>query len=120
MTGEMRIAAKGTNLPDKNRTPTTSSVALTKFNKYPEAAIPSLNVFISPVNSGFGNKSAKYATEPKINKAPINVRTITTAIFMLTSNEFYFYCILFLLFFLQYDLIFVTPCFRMFTPYKLF
>lgn len=56
--GKITTAASGTNLPVKKAIPQINSITLAVGNKYTDASIPSLKIFIAPVTGG-GVKSLK-------------------------------------------------------------
>jgi len=81
--GNIKTTASATNLPETKAKPHNNSKILATGKTYFEAAIPSINVFVSPLNSCGGAGNKKYAMAPKINNKPTKVLTIIIAIFIL-------------------------------------
>lgn len=57
--GKISIVANGKNLLKTNANPQINSIALTKGMRYFAASMPSLKVFIPPINWGCGNRFKK-------------------------------------------------------------
>jgi hypothetical protein len=81
--GEISTAARGTNLPERNAMPQTSSTIITVGMRYLETSRPVINIFKAPVGSGGVMSLKRTVIDANTNKRPIKLRTIITAVFIM-------------------------------------